>query len=139
VTSPAPAPAPAPVPDADTAPFLDALREHRIVLQRCTVCDRVRFPPMPACPWCGATTATQITVTGEGHVYSWVGVHRALTAGYEGEVPYTIATVELREGARVFGRLEGPEPTAPGGAVRATFVDHADWTELRFRPADASA
>jgi uncharacterized OB-fold protein len=132
-------PAAGPVPDADSAPFLDALREHRIQLQRCTECGRVRFPPMPACPWCGATTATRITVSGEGQVYSWVGVHRALTPGYEGEVPYTIATVELREGARVFGRLEGPEPTAPGGAVRATFVDHDEWTELRFRPADASA
>lgn len=128
-----------PVPDADTAPFLDALREHRIFLQRCTECGRVRFPPMPACPWCGATSATQITATGEGRVYSWVGVHRALTPGFEGEVPYTIATVDLREGARVFGRLEGPEPIEPGGAVSATFVDHDGWTELRFRPTDAFA
>jgi hypothetical protein len=130
---------PGPIPDADTAPFLDALREHRIVLQRCTECGRVRFPPMPGCPWCGATTATQLTVTGEGQVYSWVGVHRALTPGYEGEVPYTIATVALAEGARVFGRLEGPEPVAPGGAVSAMFVDHDGWTELRFRPTDAPA
>jgi uncharacterized OB-fold protein len=128
---------PRPIPDADTAPFLDALREHRIVLQRCAACARVRFPPMPACPWCGATSATQVEASGEGHVYSWVGVQRALTPGFEGEVPYTIATVELREGARVFGRLEGPEPTAPGGVVSATFVDHVGWTELRFRSTDA--
>jgi uncharacterized protein len=130
-------PVPAPVPDADTAPFLDALRDHRIVLQRCVECGRVRFPPMPACPWCGATGAAPVTATGEGHVYSWVGVQRSLTPAFESEVPYTIATVDLVEGARVFGRLEGPEPRAPGGAVAATFVDHEGWTELRFRPVDA--
>jgi uncharacterized OB-fold protein len=47
-------------------------------------------------------------------------------------VPYTVATVDLEEGARVFGRLEGPEPSAPGGPVVARFVDHPEWTELRF-------
>jgi uncharacterized OB-fold protein len=47
-------------------------------------------------------------------------------------VPYTIATVDLAEGARAFGRLEGPEPSAPGGPVVATFVDYPEWTELRF-------
>jgi uncharacterized OB-fold protein len=69
-------------------------------------------------------------------VYSWVGVRRALTPESETEVPYTIATVDLDEGSRVFARLDGPEPRAPGGAVRATFVDHAEWTELRFAPAE---
>jgi uncharacterized protein len=129
----------APVPDADTRPFLAALREHRIELQQCDACGRVRFPPMPACPWCGAPDAHVVAASGAGSVYSWVGVHRALTPGLEAELPYTIATIELAEGARVFARLEGPEPTAPGGAVTATFVDHGEWTELRFRPTEASA
>jgi uncharacterized OB-fold protein len=127
---------PAPVPDVDTGPYLDALRHHTVVLQRCDECGRVRFPPMPACPWCGAPAARWITASGEGCVYSWVGVRRALTPGLEADVPYTVATVELAEGARVFARLEGPEPMSPGGAVTATFVDHPDWTELRFRPTE---
>jgi len=127
---------PAPVSDVDTRPFLDALRQHTVILQRCDACGRVRFPPMPACPWCGAADARWITASGEGRIYSWVGVQRALTPGLEDDVPYTIATVDLAEGARVFARLEGAEPVAPGGAVRAMFVDHDDWTELRFRPVD---
>lgn len=71
-------------------------------------------------------------MSGRGRVYSWVGVQRALTPAFEADVPYTIATVELEEGARAFGRLEGSEPRAPGGAVVATFVDRPEWTELRF-------
>lgn len=126
--------APVPVPDADSEPYLDALRRHELVLQHCTVCGRVRFPPMPACPWCGATPAEWRSVSGRGRVYSWVGVQRALTPAFESEVPYTIAAVELAEGARVFARLVGPEPDAPGGEVAATYVDHAEWTELRFVP-----
>jgi uncharacterized protein len=125
---------PVPVADADSAPFLDGLRIHRILLQRCTACGRVRFPPMPACPWCASTAGAWIEASGRGTVYSWVGVRRALTPGFESAVPYTIVTVDLAEGARAFGRLEGPEPGAPGGVVAAAFVDHDSWTELRFRP-----
>lgn len=126
--------APVPLPDADTEPYLEALRRHELVLQRCLACGRVRFPPMPACPWCGSSDAEWRSVSGNGRVYSWVGVQRALTPAFESEVPYTIATVELTEGARVFARLEGREPTRPGDEVEATFVDHPEWTELRFRP-----
>jgi uncharacterized OB-fold protein len=118
--------------DADSEPYLAALRRHELVLQHCSSCGRVRFPPMPACPWCGGAVAEWRAVSGRGRVYSWVGVQRALTSDFEAEVPYTIATVELEEGARAFGRLEGPEPGAPGGAVAAMFVDHPEWTELRF-------
>jgi uncharacterized OB-fold protein len=130
--------APVPVPDADSAPYLDALRRHELHLQHCTACGRVRFPPMPACPWCGTTGGEWRAVSGRGHVYSWVGVQRALTPASEAEVPYTIATVDLVEGARAFARLEGPEPQAPGGAVVATYVDHPEWSELRFRPGDGA-
>jgi uncharacterized OB-fold protein len=125
-----------PTADADSGPYLAALRRHELVLQHCAGCGRARFPPMPACPWCGGDAAEWRAVSGRGRVYSWVGVHRALTADFESEVPYTIAAVELDEGARVFGRLEGPEPGVPGGAVVATFVDHPEWTELRFVTGD---
>jgi uncharacterized OB-fold protein len=128
---------PAPIADADSEPHLAALRRHELVLQHCTGCGRVRFPPMPACPWCGGAVAEWRPVSGRGRVYSWVGVQRALTPDFEAEVPYTIATVELDEGARVFARLDGPEPSAPGGAVSASYVDHDDWTELRFVPSEA--
>jgi hypothetical protein len=132
-------PVPAPIPDADTEPYLAALCRHELTLQHCLACGRVRFPPMPACPWCGSAAAEWRAVSGTGHVYSWVGVRRALTPAFESEVPYTIATVELAEGARVFARLDGPEPTIPGAEVEATFVDHPDWTELRFRPREDAA
>jgi uncharacterized OB-fold protein len=121
----------APRADVDSAPFWAGLRRHRIVLQRCDADGRLRFPPMPSCPRCGTPGGAEVEVTGDARVYSWVVVHRALTPGQEGEVPYTIATVELPEGVRMVGRLTG----VPGDGVPVSpvFVDHDDWTELRWR------
>ena len=119
--------------DADSAPFHAALAEHRIVLQRCDGCGRHRFPPMPTCPWCGDRAATEVESPGTGRIYSWVTVHRALTATMADQVPYTIATVALDEGCRMFGRLAEATPVEAEAAVEPVFVDHPDRTELRFR------
>jgi uncharacterized protein len=125
--------APAPQVDAESRPFWDALREHRIVLQRCTGCARLRFPPMPGCPYCGARGRDDVEVRGTGSVYSFVRVHRALTPAMEGEVPYAVLVVQLDEGPRMIARLEpGGGDVAIGDAVQPRFVDHERWTELRY-------
>ena len=122
-----------PVTDDDGLAFREGLTAGELRLQRCTECGRHRFPPMPSCPFCGIAGGTDVEVDGRGALYSWVVVHRALTPSQEGEVPYTIATVELPEGIRMVGRLDG-EP-ADRASVEPVFVDHDDWTELRFRVA----
>lgn len=125
----------APVPDAESRPFWHALSEHRIVVQECSACRRRRVERMPGCPWCGATSSSDVEAAGTGVVYSWVRVHRSL--GQEaavGELPYTVATVDLDGGGRVFGRLEPAGAAVTGLAVAARYVDHPGWTELRFGP-----
>ena len=65
-------------------------------------------------------------------------VHRSFGAPFADQVPYTVALVDLAEGCRVLGRLEGASsPVHAGLAVTARFVDHAAWTELRFAPTPA--
>ena len=115
--------------DVDSEPWWDALRRHRVVLQRCESCGKRRFPRVPACPWCGTPGGVDEEIDGRGRVYSWIVVHRALTGAHE--VPYTVAVVELPGGPRLLGRLEGTP--ADGVEVEPFFVDHDDWTELRFR------
>jgi uncharacterized protein len=126
---------PGPTPDEESVGFWNALREHRVELQRCTACGRHRFPPMPSCPWCASTGRAVVASVGEGTVYSWVTVHRAFEPAWSDQVPYTIAVVELRERCRLLGRVE-TEPGAleAGLVVAPRFVDHASWTELRFAP-----
>jgi uncharacterized OB-fold protein len=126
--------APRPTPDEESAFFWEALTRHRLLLQRCRECGRHRFPPLPSCPWCAASGADVVEAEGTGVVYSWVTVHRPVGGAPDADVPYTIATVTLSEGCRVFARLETDGTPAKAGApVTARFVDRADgWTELRF-------
>jgi uncharacterized protein len=130
---------PAPVADLESQRFWDALRQHRIVLQRCNSCQQVRFPAMPACPYCGARGHQEVEALGGGRVHALVRVHRALTPAMRDQVPYAVAVVQLDEGARVLARVEeGSGPARIDERVRACFVDHEEWTELRFQP-DAGA
>jgi uncharacterized OB-fold protein len=88
---------------------------------------------MPSCPFCAAPGGADVVVPGTGRVYSWVGVHRAMTPAFAGEVPYTVATVDLDGGGRVFARVGPVSEVAIGVSVLPEFVDHDGWTELRFR------
>jgi uncharacterized protein len=125
---------PAPTPDLDSAFYWEGLREHRLLLQRCAGCSRHRFPPMAGCPYCAATESEVVESAGEGTIYSWIVVHRAFQPHFADDVPYTVSTVELAEGPRLIGWLEDSDEVEPGLAVVTRFVDHADWTELRFVP-----
>ena len=44
---------PAPVPNELTKPFWDACNERRLVLQICTSCERLQYPPTRRCDECG--------------------------------------------------------------------------------------
>ena len=122
-----------PVVDEDSRPYWEGLRAHRIVVQRCPACGQTRFPPMPSCPSCGTPGADDVEATGTGSVYSFVRVHRAFSSDHAADVPYTVVVVDLDEGCRVLGRIEDHGPAAIGDHVTAFYVDHATWTELRFR------
>jgi uncharacterized OB-fold protein len=123
--------------DEESSFYWEGLRAHRLLLQRCTECGRHRFPPLPACPYCGGLGREVVEAQGSGHVYSWVTVHRALSDAMRDEVPYTIAVVQLDEGSRLIARLEDVDGVRDAMPVTATYADHdhEGWTELRFRPA----
>lgn len=125
---------PKPTPDVDSLPFWNGLKRHELVIQKCNVCSRYRFPAMPTCPYCASASSTSESTSGEGSVYSWIIVHRPFASAFADEVPYTLATIELKEGCRTVGRLEGAEEVAFGMKVRTRYIDHPNWTELRFTP-----
>jgi uncharacterized OB-fold protein len=61
-----------------------------------------------------------------------VVIHRALHPAFAGDVPYTVAAVDLDEGARVFGRLLEGEAEA-GAAVEAVVYRVEQQALLGFR------
>jgi uncharacterized OB-fold protein len=138
VTVDKPRPAPTPV----SQPFWDALRDERVVLQRCDDCGRWVYYPRSRCPSCLSDRLTWTPVDGEGTVYTFTVAEQATAAPFADEVPQLLAVVELTEGVRLSTTLVGVDRAAIAvGMPVSPVFDHGPDDEdgdgitlLRFRP-----
>ena len=107
----------------ETAPFWDAARNGRLVVERCAACGSDTFPPRGMCGACRGRALAPVEVTGRGVIYSYTVNHQRWLADLE--VPYAIVLVEFpgHPGVRVAGRLRGcpPEEAAIGLVVDVGF------------------
>ena len=85
-----------PRPTPETQEYWDGLRQQRFLLQRCNVCQRAYFYPRPFCPQldCHSRDVDSFQASGKGSLYSFV-INARPMPGFEDEVPYIIAVVEL--------------------------------------------
>ena len=129
------------MPDTDdplTAPFWAAAAERKLVVQQCSSCGYRRWPPGPLCPECLAEGSDWTEVRPTGTLWSIATYHRALDPAFADEVPYTVALVELDDGPRMYGRIDGdPVTLVLDGRVRATFNDAANATFVWWTQAGA--
>lgn len=92
--------------DALSAPFWEAARERRLVLQHCSACDAHQFYPRPFCLACDRDDALDWAESpGLGTVYSVVTVHMQVSEHLD--PPYQVAIVELAEGPRITSNIVG--------------------------------
>ena len=89
----------------DSQFFWDGTALGELRIQVCNACGDKRFPPGPSCPSCGAFDRGHEVVSGRGTVFSYV-VHRHPPVPGK-ELPIVIALVELEEGLRMVGEVEG--------------------------------
>jgi len=128
---------PSPVPSVESKPHWEALRQHRLLLQRCNACGHFWFPPATHCPNCTAVDFAWTPVSGRGKVFSYVVYHRVYHPGFAGEVPYTVALVELEEGPRMISNVIGipPDQVVCEMPVQVVFEDIGDVATLpKFMP-----
>ncbi len=92
---------PLPQPDPVTVPYWESVRRHAMRLQRCRVCRRFVFYPRPLCPFCFDGPLEWVPVSGRGVIYAFTVVHRAPGPEFQPDLPYTVALVDLDEGARM--------------------------------------
>ncbi|WP_037491973.1 Zn-ribbon domain-containing OB-fold protein [Sphingobium indicum] len=87
------------LPQADvlTKPFWDALREHKLAIQECGACGKLRHPPIGVCPECGSEAIAWRVMNGRGTLYSYIVVHQTALPNWRGSVPYNIVMVALDE------------------------------------------
>lgn len=88
---------PLPEPDAWSKEFWDACREERLVMQRCTACQRFRYYPRPMCPYCRSLGREYVPVSGRGTLYSWIVVRPPVMPAFADRVPMSVILVELEE------------------------------------------
>ena len=110
--------------DSDTRPFWEGTRAGELRLQRCRNCGRVIFYPRALCPSCMSDSIDWFRASGKGTIYSHVVVHRA-PPGFEDQVPYVVALVDLDEGPRMMTRIKtvNPATVAVGEAVEVVFEE----------------
>jgi uncharacterized protein len=114
---------PLPAIDETSRPFWEGARREQVLVQRCAACGHLRFPPAPICPRCRGEDAEWVELTGRGTVWSFTVFHKQYFPGFEDEMPYNVAIVELAEGVRMFTNLVGVEheDIELGMPVRAVF------------------
>ncbi len=93
-------------------------QRYALVGEVCPHCEAKIFPPRDVCPHCSGEAKTPYQFSGQGEVYSYTVMNDA-PAGFEENVPYTVAVVKLAEGPMVTAQLTdlGEEPVKIGMPV----------------------
>jgi uncharacterized OB-fold protein/acyl dehydratase len=128
---------PRPALTQDNSFFFEGAKQHKLLIQRCTVCGTLRHPPRPACARCRSFDWDTLEASGRATIYSYVVNHYPQVPAFD--YPLVVALVELEEGTRLVANVSGitPETAAIGMAVEVGFEDFDDELSLPvFHPAD---
>ena len=120
----------------DNAWWFEALRDHRLLIQRCASCATLRHPPRPGCDLCRSLEWDTVEASGRGSVYSFVVNHHPQVPAFD--YPLVVGLIELAEGTRLVANLVGvaPADVRIGMRVEVELVDHdPELTLPAFHPA----
>jgi len=93
-----------------TQAFWDAAADGRLVVQKCTDCGRLIFYPRPLCINCFSDQLEWQEVSGKGEVHTFSVIHAAPLVGFEEEMPYILAVVQLEEGPFMMANIRNCDP-----------------------------
>jgi len=138
---PAPRPLrPRPALTQDNSFFFEGAKQHKLLIQRCSVCGTLRHPPRPSCAACRSFEWEPLEASGRGTIFSFVVNHYPQVPAFD--YPLVVALVELEEGTRLIANVSGisPETARIGMDVEAGFEDFDEGLSLPvFHPATATA
>ena len=120
----------APVPDELSKPFWDACNERRLVVQNCTACNRMQYPPEQVCSECGSKDNLEWReVSGRGKIHGYCVMHDSRIRLLQADQPFNIAVIELDEDPAIkfLSHLPGmPVDEVPiGASVQVDFQEVA--------------
>ncbi|GAC1530184.1 MAG: OB-fold domain-containing protein [Acidimicrobiales bacterium] len=125
-----------------SAPFWEATRSRRLVLQWCTHCEKAIWYPRETCPWCMGHALEWRPASGQGVVYAVTVEHKSMVPSMAALTPYTVVLVDLAEGTRMLSSVVGcpPDEVRVGMAVEVSWEELSDGRNLpMFRPVAATS
>ena len=134
---------PLPTQTPETKPFWEAIDNSRFIVQQCRACKEWQYPYRGFCChcWSGELVGSEATT---GTVFTHSTIYKNDTPGFDGDVPYVAAMVELdddRGGLMINTNIVGCEPDSVhiGMPVEVTFVDTVEGQKLpMFTPRKAT-
>ena len=128
---------PVPASNALTEPFWAATKEHKLVVQHCTGCDKLVWYPREICPGCWTMEGIEWQeLSGKGRLHTYTVIRQAADPWFQQRVPYVYGVVELDEGPRMISGIQCEiEDAVCDMPVEAVFEDlDDDWTIVQFKP-----
>lgn len=119
---------------SDTKAFWERCKEHKLIIQKCTVCGRLRWPAAYLCPHCLSSEVELAEMSGSGELYSYTVFHKAFHPSLEKNTPYIVSAVDLEEGVRILSNLINAEGKRIrcGAAVKLKWLDFETYSKPVF-------
>lgn len=121
-----------------TAPFWEATKEKKLLVQRCISTGKYQYYPRAASIHDFGGPVEWVEVEGKGKVYAISVMHRAGNPLMMDKVPYAVALIEVEEGFRMMSNVVNcpVEDIKVGMDVKLTWEELSDGRHLPlFEPA----
>ena len=124
-------------PTRETQPYWEAVKDGRVVAQRCRACGTLARSPRRFCPSCGSDDAALEECGTRGTVHTFSVVQRA-APGFHLEAPFVVALVDFDNGHRMMTNIltEDPDAITIGQTVELVGVEIDGLTLPCFRPVE---
>jgi uncharacterized OB-fold protein len=94
-------------PEPNTQPYWEAVKERKLMFQRCNACKGVVFTPRAHCNLCGSEDLSWEQSKGTGSVYTYSVVRQNRNPAFSDLGAYVVAYVDLDEGFRMMTNVVG--------------------------------
>ena len=122
----------------ETKPFWDAARRDELMIQHCDECNKYQWYPRGFCSNCWSQNIKYVKASGKGTVWTYTVTYQNRSPGFNEEVPYVLALVELEEGVKLFTNIIECriQDVSIGMPVQVTFVPATQEIHVpMFKPA----
>ena len=123
-------PKPIPVAEDYDRPFWDAANSRRLIIQNCTACNRLQYPPAAVCAQCNSKdNLTWKDTSGRGKIDGYCVQYDTRVVMLKDDQPFNTAIIALEEAPEIkfFSNLPGtpPDNVPYGVPVRVIFQEVA--------------